>query len=163
MIGGLFSLYSQYQGMKASEAVGKQRAASARMQARMARRASESETTLAHERGRRFKAAQRAAYAKSGALPTSGTPLLVMMEQAGDIEQDIMMQRHEREKQAILSENRARMIDWETKQAKKAAQLGMAGTALGMVGQAISFGMSGGGGGGSATTSSKSNLMYRMH
>ena len=158
-------VYGQYQAGKAQEEAAEYNAEVARQRAEATRSAMASETSLAHKRARRLKAEQRAAYAKSGALPSAGTPLLVMLEQAGEIEQDIMTQRYNRMLEARGHESQAKMREWEGKQARYASYLQMGSTLLSSVG---SMGMQYAGSGlvkagGSTTGTTKSNLMYRMH
>jgi hypothetical protein len=69
-------------------------------QAKMQEQAMERETELATKQGRRLKASQYASYAKSGAVPTSGTPLLTMVEQSGEMQRDILENRRNRMIQA---------------------------------------------------------------
>jgi hypothetical protein len=94
------------------------------------------ESELARERGRELKASQLAAYAKSGAVPTSGTPLVVMAEQAADMERDILERRRSRliEQQQLRSQ--AEMLKAQGKAASRGGLLGGAAQLLGGAGKA---------------------------
>jgi hypothetical protein len=85
-------------------------------QAEMQEQAMRRETDIATERGRKLKAAQYAAYAKSGAVATEETPLLVMLEQTGDIQRDINENRRNR---MIQAEGLRHMGDITYQQAKR--------------------------------------------
>ena len=100
------------------------------LKARGAEMAMESETGLAHERARELKATQRARYGTSGAEVSSGTPLLVLAEQAGKMERDIMSARRTRMIEAQQYRDAARMKRWEGKQAKRSGTMGAVGTVL---------------------------------
>ena len=142
-------MYGQYQAGKAQEQAAKAQQQAADYNAAVARRRAEateavmeSETSAAHKRARRLKAEQRAAYAASGALPSTGTPLLVMLEQAGETEQDIMTSRYNRMleaqgygSQAKMREWEGKMREWEGKQARKASHLQMGSTLLSSAGE----------------------------
>ena len=81
------------------------------------------ETELATEQGRRIKASQYAAYSKSGAAPTSGTPLLVMVEQAGDIQRDILENRRNRMIEAAGLRHQGEVVMKQAKQAGYATRM----------------------------------------
>jgi hypothetical protein len=89
------------------------------------------ETTKAHEQARKLKASQVAAYAKSGAEISSGTPLLVLAEQAGEMERDILEQRRNRMIQAQGLRHQADVAKYQGRMASRAGILGAGGTLLG--------------------------------
>lgn len=111
--------------------------------AKMEEQAMRRETDIATKQGRQFKASQYAAFAKGGAVPTSGTPLLTMVEQAGDIQMDILQNRRNR---LIQAEGYRHQGDIAYAQAKREGYA----TRLAGFSQSMNMGssMMGGGGGG---------------
>ena len=100
-------------------------------QAVLTEQAMATETTRSHEEARRLKATQESQYGSSGAVVSEGTPLLVLAEQAGLMEKDILNQRRNRmiEAQGLRSE--AAMLRFDGKQAKRASNIGAVTTLLG--------------------------------
>lgn len=92
-----------------------------------ARRAETSRMTAS---ARRVKASQRAQYSKTGAVITGDTPLFVMLEQAGDMQQDIMNQRRNRMIQEQQAEAGADMTEYEGQMARQAAYQAASNTLL---------------------------------
>lgn len=160
--------YLKYSGTKEA---GRYTRDIAGLKAELVRQAMESETEQAHERARELKAEQRVAFAKSGAMISSGTPLLVMVEQAGKMEKDIMNQRRNRmiEAQGIIQQGR--MAKWEADQ-KATADLissitgsvmqGASMVAGGMAGGAGSAGVEGTGGGSTILAMNTRNQNYNI-
>ena len=66
------------------------------------------ETILMTERARKMKASQRAIAAKMGAEVGEGTPLMVLAEQAGEMQRDILEQRRTRMREALALRQQAR-------------------------------------------------------
>ena len=131
-IGGAgLGAYGQYSAGQQAEAVGKYNAAIERQKAQLVEQASASETTRAHQAARRLKGSQMAAFAASGAELSSGTPLLVMAEQAGAMEMDILEQRRTRAIEAQGLRSQATMMEFEGKQAKRAGTMSAFTTLLG--------------------------------
>lgn len=117
-------------------------------QAKMQEQAMSRETELANKQNRRTKASQYAAYSKSGAVPTSGTPLLAMVEQSGDMQRDVLENRRNR---MIQAEGLRHQGDVALAQAKRegyATRMAGMQRNLSRGGSMASKGMSGGGGGG---------------
>ena len=85
----------------------------------------------------RLQASQRAAYAKSGAVMTEGTPLLVMAEQAGMMELDILNQQRNRALEASALRSQVTLDRYAGSQAAKAGTIGAGGTLLSGVGSAV--------------------------
>ena len=110
-------------------------------QAELQEQAMERETEIATEQARRTKAAQYASYAKSGAMPTEGTPLLVMVEQSGEMQRDILENRRNR---MIQAQGLRYQGDVTYEQAKRA---GYATRIQGMMQEASSWSSMMGGGG----------------
>jgi hypothetical protein len=92
---------------------------------------SESETEIAQKSGRRLRGTQLAMAAKSGAEITSGTPLLLLAEQAGEMQRDIFEQRRTRMIQQQQAKEQARMLRYRAKKAKRRGIGSAIGTALG--------------------------------
>ena len=88
------------------------------------------ETSRMTESARRAKASQRAIYSKTGAVITGDTPLFVMLEQAGDMQQDIMNQRRNRMIQEQQARAGADMTEYEGQMARQAAYQAASNTLL---------------------------------
>ncbi len=99
--------------------------------AKMQEQAMEVETSQAVKSGRRLKASQEAMYAKSGAMIDSGTPLLVMVEQAGEMNRDILQNRRSR---MIQAEGYRHEGDVALVQAENEAKLDLINTMTGVAG-----------------------------
>ena len=153
MAGGTaLDAFGKYQAGQQQEAASEYNAALMEQQATLSRQAMETETEMMVDEKRRMMATQEAVAAKSGAAIGTGTPLLVLAEQAGTMERNILEQRRNRmiETQGLRSQ--AQMLRFEGKQAAKAGKLGALGSLLGGAGQ---MAMMGGGatGGGQKTAS----------
>jgi hypothetical protein len=122
-------------------------------QAEMQEQAMERETEFATEAGRRQKASTLAAYAKSGATIDSGTPLLAMVEQSGNIQRDILERRRNRMIHAAGLRHQGDVALVQAKREAYATRLSGMQRNLGRGGSMFSMGMGGGGGGGSAPQS----------
>ena len=134
--GSALSAYGTYKAGRQAKDNAYYNAKLKEQQAKLTREAMATETAGAHRDARRMKATQEAGYASSGAVVGEGTPLLVLAEQAGAMERDILNDRRTRmlEEQGLQSE--ARMLRYEGKQAKKAGTIGAVSTLLGGAGQA---------------------------
>ena len=110
--------------------------------------AKESDTKTLQRKSRGLKAEQRAAYSKGGAMIGQGTPLLVMVEEAGNMQRDILNYRRNRliEEQQLRSQ--ADAIQWEGKRQARAALFSMGSS--GAQGAGTLLANSGGGGGSTA-------------
>jgi hypothetical protein len=111
-----------------------------RQRAEMTEQAMQRETEIATERGRILKASQYAAYAKSGAMPSSGTPLLVQIEQAGKIQRDINEARRNRMIEASGLRHQGDVALAQAKAGERAQLLGTVGSTFGMVAPMIPTG-----------------------
>ena len=145
VLGAGMGAYGKYQAGRAQNAAARYSAKIKGQQARLTEQEMESETTRSHEEARRLKGSQLAAFAKSGAQDSSGTPLLVMAEQAGEMEMDILEQRRNRMIEAEGLRSEAEMLKWQGKQAKRAGTIGAFSTLLGGGAQAGSLMNFGGG------------------
>ena len=150
LAGAGMGAFGQYKGGRAQNDMARYNAALLEQRALATEQQMASETELMHDRARGLKASQRAAYAKSGADISSGTPLLVMVEQAADMERDILEQRRTRTIEAMQLRQGAAMKRYEGRMAKRAGTVGAFTTLLGGV---ANIGFAGGftGGGGVAT------------
>ena len=113
--------------------------------AKLTKQVMESETGRSTDQARKLKAEQRVAYSASGAMTTSGTPLLVMAEQAGDMQKDILNERRNRMREIQALESQADIERWQGKVAKQTGWMGAGGTLLNS-GAGILGNMGGGGG-----------------
>ena len=95
--------------------------------------ARKAETRRMQASAQRMQAKQRALYSKTGAVITGDTPLLVMLEQAGDIQMDIMNAR----RNSLIEQQRAKagaeMTRYEGEMAKRSAYKAASNTILGGV------------------------------
>ena len=105
VMGGM-SLASGIMGSRSAKKAARRKAAQMRaianynarvkeMEAKSVLQTMQAETTRAYKSKRRQMAAQRAAYAKTGAV-SAGTPMEVMLDQAIEMEMDIQNQRRNR-------------------------------------------------------------------
>ena len=85
------SATSQIQQGKFQEGMLKYNAQLAAREAETIKEASEYEQRAARKEGRKLKAQQFVQFAKGGVVPTTGTPLLVREETAGDIEREVRL------------------------------------------------------------------------
>jgi len=131
ILGGVGSAAGQLMGGEAEEQAGKYNARLKRQRAKAVEQAMEMETGTLHDSARRKKAEQTAIAAKSGGQISSGTPLLVLAEQAGKMERDILEHRRGRMIEAQQLRSGAAMDEWQGKQAKRAAQFGAFSSLLG--------------------------------
>ena len=151
LAGAGMGAFGQYQSGRAQNDMARYNAALLEQRALATEMAMRSETELMTERARGLKASQQVAFAKSGAAITSGTPLLVMVEQAADMERDILEQRRTRTIEAMQLRQGAAMKRYEGRMAKRAGTVGAFTTLLGGVANiGLAGGFSGGGGGGTA-------------
>lgn len=136
LAGGGLSAFGSYAAGQAQQGAADYNAKLLQQRAQMVEQASRSETTRAHKEARKLKGAQQAGFAKSGAMITSGTPLMVLAEQAGDMEKDILEQRRNRMIEAQGLRSQAEMLKIQGKQASAAGKLGAVTSLLGAGGQA---------------------------
>lgn len=85
----------------------------------------------------RLQAAQRAGFAKTGAVITEGTPLLLMAEQAGTIELDILNMQRTGAMRAQASRSEAELSRFAGKQAARAGAIQAGTTILSASGKAM--------------------------
>ena len=138
-VGTGLSVYGQVQSGRSQKSAANYNAAVARQQADANDQAMESATTLSHEQSRKIKASQRAGYAKAGADASAGTPLEVMVEQAGEIELDILTERHNQMRKSDAIRNQADMTQFAGNQAATASYIGAGATLLQGAGKGYSL------------------------
>ena len=129
--GAGLSAFGSYMGGRQAQEEASYNAAIKRQQAILSEQAMEAETELMRDDARRLKATQEASFAASGAVVGEGTPLLVLAEEAGRMERDILQQRRNRmiEQQGLRSESQ--MLRFQGQQAKRAGTIGAVSTILG--------------------------------
>ena len=131
MLAGMgLQMLSQQQAGKKQEELSKYNAALLEQNAVITAQTMEAETARANKNARRLKGSQRAAYGKSGAMIDSGTPLLVMAEQAGAMQKDILNERRNRMLEIQSLHSQAEVARMGGDAAQQAAKLGMASTLL---------------------------------
>jgi len=113
--------YGQYQAGQAQKAAMDYNAKLAENEAIAKEQATRAETQRMRAQAERAKASQRAAYAKTGAVISEGTPLLSMAEQAGLMELDILNMQRTGAMSAQASRSQAAMDKFSGKQAATAA------------------------------------------
>jgi len=129
-VGGLaLTAYGQHEAGQAAKATGKYNAKLAENEAIAKEQQAHIESMQMQKQKERLQAAQRAGFAKSGAVITKGTPLLLMAEQAGIAELDILNQQRNRALEATALRSEASLSKFQGKQAAKAANI-QAGTTL---------------------------------
>ena len=160
--GPLLGAAGTYLGGVQQEKMAKYNAAVMMQRAKATRQAMESETRLMAEGARRTTASQTAAYAKSGASISGGTPLLVLAEQAGKMQLDILEQRRNRMIEEQQYKSQAAMLRYQGKQEKMAGIIGAGSTILGGVAQAGMSLMGGMSSGSPSGAGSYSNTMAGM-
>lgn len=138
------TMYSQNEAGKAAKATSKYNAKLAENEAKAKEQQAHVESQQMQKQKERLLASQRAGFAKGGASITEGTPLLLMAEQAGEAELDILQHQRNRAMEVTALRSEAEMHRYEGKQARKASKLAMASTAIGAIGSIA--GAKGGGG-----------------
>ena len=134
VVGTAASAYGQYQAGQAAKATGKYNAVLAMNEAKAKEQQSHIESQQMQKQKERLIASQRAGFAKGGSTITEGTPLLLMAEQAGTAELDILNQQRNRAMEATALRSEASLQMYQGKQASKAGKIGAAGTLLGGLG-----------------------------
>lgn len=126
-VAGGVQAYSQYQSGQAQKAMHNYNARiqeqTAQYNAKLARNAAIAEeqahavrSQQMRDDARRRLASQRAAFGKTGAMISEGTPLSVLSEQAGMMEHDILLAKHESDVTAQRHRQQAAMGIWTGQQ-----------------------------------------------
>tara|TARA_R110002110_G_scaffold51636_3_gene151177 strand:+ start:118 stop:582 length:465 start_codon:yes stop_codon:yes gene_type:complete len=142
-IGGIFELATtavvavgQLKEAKAEEKASKFNAGISRERAISSRRKAQFDANIEREDAVRRISAQKAAFGKSG-VSLTGSPLLVMSEQARINDQDISAILFSGEIEAIAFDRAAELDDRRAKTAKEAGQFGVGSTLLTGAGSAF--------------------------
>ena len=143
--------YGQYEAGQQAKATANYNAKLAENEAKAKEQQAHVESQQMQKQKERLIASQRAGFAKGGAVITEGTPLLLMAEQAGEAELDILQNQRNRAMEATALKSEASLQKYQGKQAARAANIGAIGTVIGGVG-----GLAGQLGGGKKTTTTKS-------
>ena len=138
VIGGAITAYSQHEAGKAAEATGKYNAKLAENEAKAKEQQAHVESMQMQKQKERLQASQRAGFAKGGAVITEGTPLLLMAEQAGAAELDILNNQRNRAMEVVSLKSEASMSRYQGKQAARAANIQAGATVLSTAGKAKS-------------------------
>ena len=128
--GTAVSAFGTYQAGQAQKATAKYNAKLAENEAIAKEQAVRAETDRMRREKAKMSSAQRAAFAKSGALTTEGTPLLTMAEEAGLMELDILQMQRTGAMQAAASRSEATLSRYQGKQAATAGMIGAGSTLL---------------------------------
>lgn len=133
-LGTVTSAVSQYQQGKAQREAYEYNAEISRQNAIAAEKQAAYEEDIQREKANALKSRQRALYAKAGVDITSGSPLLVMMEDMERAEADAMSIRYGGNVKKTQYLNQANVLDWQGGQAEAAGKTGAFGTILGGMG-----------------------------
>lgn len=131
LAGSGLSALGQYAQGSYEQDVAEYNAKLMRQRAVATEQAMESETEMMHDRARKLKGQQTAAAAKSGAMISSGTPLMVLAEQSAVMERDILEHRRSRMIEAQQFRSGASLLKMQGKQAKRAGTIDAFSTILG--------------------------------
>jgi hypothetical protein len=136
-VGGLaLTAYSQYEAGQSAKATANYNAKLAENEAKAKEQQAHVESRQMQKQKERLIAAQRAGFAKGGAVITEGTPLLLMAEQAGEAELDILQNQRNRAMEATALKSEASLQKYQGKQAARAANIQAVGTVIGGAGKA---------------------------
>lgn len=130
VVGTAVSAYGTYQQMSAQSDMSKYNAEVAEAQAEQTRRETSERVKRQRRENERFKASQRAAYAKAG-ITSSGTPLEVMSQTAADLELAALDTAYAGEAKAQQFMQNAAVNRYQSKSLKRAAPLAVGTTVLG--------------------------------
>ncbi|WP_043588415.1 hypothetical protein [Geminisphaera colitermitum] len=134
------SAYSSIQQGKATERLNNYNAALAQQEASVKERDSRIAANAQREQNAALLARQRALYAKSGVVGTTGTPLLVQSETAATLERSALDIERTGNIEAGRYRQQAVLDRMAGKSARRAGTLNAGATILGGVGSAASFG-----------------------
>lgn len=136
IVGAAVSAYGIYQSGQAQKEASEYNAKLAENEALAKEQQIRSETERMRKEKEKATAAQRASYAKSGAVITEGTPLLTMAEEAGLMELDILQMQRSGKMGVESSLSQASMSRFEGAAAARSATSQAAGTLLSGAGDA---------------------------
>jgi hypothetical protein len=134
--GAGLAAYGQYEAGQAQKATANYNAKLAENEAKATEQKAHVESQQMQRQKERLTASQRAGFAKGGATITSGTPLLLMAEQAGDAELDILNLQRNRAMEVTALKSEATLQKFQGKQAARAANIQAGATVIGGAGKA---------------------------
>lgn len=140
-VGTGVTAYNQYQMGKAQQALNNYNANVSDQAARDAQRDSRIKANVQRAQAEKIKARQRALYAKAGVVGGAGTPLLVQVAQAGELEMAALEIETQGNTEASRLRTQAVLDRMAGKSARRAGNLGAVGTVLQGAGQMASIGM----------------------
>jgi len=135
VVGLAVSTYASYESAQAQKKVASYNAKLAENEAIAKEQQAHAESLQMQKSKERLLASQRAGFAKAGAVSTAGTPLLLMAEQAGTAELDILNQQRNRAMEVTALQSEASLHRFKASQTGTA---GLVGTALSGVGSSLS-------------------------
>ncbi len=137
-----YPAYSQYQAGKSQQALNNYNAAVNDQAAADAARDGRIAANNQRQQNERLKSRQRALYAKAGVNIASASPLMVQMQQAGELEMAALEQEQQASSEAARLRSQAVLDRMSGKIARKTGTLNAVGTVLQGVGQIASTGAS---------------------
>lgn len=140
-VGTGVSAYSQIQAGKAQQSLNNYNAAVNDQAALDASRDARIKANAQRANAEAIKSRQRALYAKAGVVTATGTPLLVQVAQAGELEMAALEQEQAGNSEAARLRQQAVLDRMSGKAARRAGGLGAAATILQGAGQAASIGL----------------------
>jgi hypothetical protein len=129
LVGSAVSAFGSYRQGQQQKSVAEYNAAIARNEAEAARQKAAFDAETSREKYARLMGRQRALYSKSGVDITSGSPLLLLADQAYEAERDKQAILYSGEVSATKDLNQASMFEYAGENAESAANL-TAGTSL---------------------------------
>lgn len=130
VVGTAVAAYGQYEAGQAAKATANYNAKLAKNEAKAREQQAHVESQQMQKNKERLLASQRAGFAKGGAVITEGTPLLLMAEQAGTAELDILNQQRNRAMEASSLRSEASLSKIQGKQAARSANIQAGATVL---------------------------------
>jgi hypothetical protein len=140
-VGTGITAYNQYQAGKAQQSLNNYNAAVNDQAALDAQRDSRIKATNQRHQAEKIKARQRALYAKAGVVSATGTPLLVQVAQAGELEMAALEVQQQGNAEAARLRTQGVLDRMAGKSARTAGNLGAVGTILQGAGQAAQIGI----------------------
>lgn len=140
-VGTGVSAYSQYQAGKSQQALNNYNAKLNEQAALDASRDARIKANAQRAQAEAIKGRQRALYAKAGVVSATGTPLLVQVAQAGELEMAALEQEQAGNSEAARLRSQAVLDRMSGKIARRSGNLGAAATILQGVGSAASIGL----------------------
>lgn len=135
------SAYSAIQAGKAQQSLNNYNAALSDQSAMDAARDSRIKANAQRAQAEKIKARQRALYAKAGVVSATGTPLLVQVAQAGELEMAALEQEQAGNAEAARLRSQAVLDRMSGSAARRAGNLNATATILQGVGSAAQIGM----------------------